>query len=71
MYGKRLREERKRLGLTLEQVAQRLNTTHTNVSRYENKKRKVDVETLAILCRLYNVSADYIIGLTDERKTLK
>ena len=27
-----------------------------------------DIEDLAMLCRFYNISADYIIGLTDEEK---
>lgn len=42
--------------MTPEQVAEILNTTYTTVSRYENKKRKIDPETLVAFCKLYNVS---------------
>ena len=71
MYGKRLRAARKAAGMTLEQVAQQMNTNHTTISRYENEKRKIDPDALAVLCRLYNVSADHILGLTDEPRPLK
>ena len=63
MFGENLRAARKRAKLTLEQVAEILNTTHSTISRYENEKRKIDPETLASFCRLYNVSADYILNL--------
>ncbi len=63
MYGKRLRTARKRANMTLEQVAQILNTTYTTISRYENEKRRVDPATLHAFCSLYQVSADYLLGL--------
>nr|CDL65882.1 unnamed protein product [uncultured bacterium] len=63
MYGKRLEEARKAAKMTLTQVAQIMSTTHTTISRYENEKRKIDPETLTAFCRLYNVSADYILDL--------
>lgn len=63
MYGNRLRISRKKAQLTLQQVANRLNTTHATISRYENEKNKPDPETLAALCKLYKVSANYILGL--------
>ena len=67
MYGQRLRMARKSAGMTLEEVAQKMNTTHTTISRYENEKRKIDPDILMKFCRLYNVSADYILGRTDKR----
>ncbi len=66
MYGKRLRQARKKANLTLEQVAEIVNNTYTTISRYENEKRKVDPETLTALCKLYHVSADYILGLPKD-----
>lgn len=65
MLGDRLRKARKNANLTLEQVADKLFTTHSTLSRYENNKRKVDSELLMELCKLYNVSADYILGLPE------
>lgn len=66
MYGERLRKARKEKKLTLTEVAEMLHTTHATISRYENQKINVDAETLAILCQLYNVSADYILGLPED-----
>ena len=63
MYGERLRKARKQAKMTLIEVAEVLHTTHATISRYENEKINIDAETLAVFCRLYNVSADYILGL--------
>lgn len=66
MYGERLKTARKNANLTLEQVGQMMNTTHATVSRYENEKRRVETETLKQFCIIYNVSADYILGLPEN-----
>lgn len=66
MYGEKLRVARKRKNMTLEQVAQLMNTTHATISRYETEARKVDPDTLVAFCRLYNVSANYILGLPED-----
>ena len=65
MYGEKLKTARKNAKLTLEQVAQIMNTTHATISRYENEKRKIEIETLKQFCIIYNISADYIIGLPE------
>lgn len=66
MYGSRLKNARKNAGYTLEQVAEKLNTTHASISRYENEKRKIDPQTLIEFCKLYKVSSDYILGLPEN-----
>lgn len=66
MYGNRLRDARKNANMTLEQVAQIMNTTHATISRYENERRKMDPETIIAFCKLYNVSANYILGLPKD-----
>ena len=66
MYGKKLQSARKNARLSLEKVAEIMNTTHATISRYENEKRKPDPETLAALCSLYKVSANYILGLDKD-----
>ena len=35
---------------------------------YENGKRELPIEHLITLCRYYDVSSDYILGLTDCKK---
>ena len=66
MYGERLRTLRKRANLTVSQVAEKMNTTHATISRDEGEKRKIDPDTLMEFCRLYHVSADYILGLPKD-----
>lgn len=66
MIGKRLCTARKKMNLTLTEVAERMNVSHTTISRYESGKRKTDPDTLITLCKLYNVSANYILGLPKD-----
>ena len=63
MYGSRLRYLRKKNNYTLNYVAEKLNTTHATISKYENEKLKIDPDTLCSFCKLYNVSADYKVRL--------
>lgn len=67
-YCKRIYELKTDNDLTQQEVAKILKTTKQNYSYYETGKRKLSIEDLEKLCRYYNVSADYIIGLTDEKK---
>ena len=43
----------------------------TGVSEMENGRRTTTLEKLAVICQHYNVSADYLLGLTDERRPLR
>lgn len=45
------------------EIAQLLQTTQTYYSKYELGKHPLPLEHLITLCKYYNVSADYILGL--------
>jgi len=64
---KELREEREPK-LTQEALAKIFNTTQRKISRLETGEAEPKIEDLKMLCSFYDVSADYILGLTDERK---
>lgn len=49
-------------------IAKVLNTTQCQYSLYENGIRSMPIEKLIILAKYYDVSVDYILGLTNERK---
>lgn len=66
MYGENLRKARKAKKLTLINVGMKINTTHATVSRYETGKLEPNLDTLKKLCELYNVSADYILGFSEN-----
>lgn len=45
-------------------IAEILGTTQQVYSRYENGENEMPVRHIITLCKFYNVSADYILGLT-------
>lgn len=65
-YYRRIRELREDNDLTQKQVADRLDQHLTTYRRWENGEREVPAHIVVLLCYLYNVSADYILGITDE-----
>lgn len=44
-------------------VAKALGCTQATVSKYELRQSRYSIDDLIKLCRLYNVSADYVLGL--------
>lgn len=60
---KELREDR---DLKQSDIAEILGTTQQVYSRYENKINEIPVRHIITLCRFYNVSADYVLGLKEE-----
>ncbi len=67
----RLRDLREDNDLTQKAVANVLEITYQQYQLYESEKRELPVYLLIKLCKYYNVSADYILGLTKEMKPLK
>ena len=66
-YTEIIRDLREDNDKTQKEVAEYLGTTQQVYSRYENKENEIPVRHIIALCRLYNVSADYILGLKNER----
>ena len=61
-FANRLKEARKRIGYTQEQVAATLEISRTNITNYELGRTQPDIETLGKLIDLYEISADWVIG---------
>lgn len=58
--------------LTQTEVAKYLGTSQTMYARYERGANEIPVRHLVSLCRLYNVSADYLLGTgPDPRRRQK
>ncbi len=68
-FGLRLKELRKKKGLSQEQVARRINLTKASISGYENNIITPNIETIRVFAILYNTTADYILGL-DKKETI-
>ena len=67
----RIRNLREDRDLKQREVAAFLNCSQQVYSNYELGQRDVPSETLIRLSRLYNVSVDYILGLTDEPRAYR
>lgn len=66
MIGERLSEIRKDHGDTQAALAQKLGVSLPTVRAWEQEKSSPSHETLVELCRMYSISSDYLLGLTDE-----
>ena len=66
MYGERIKELRIERGLTQTQLARELNTTQKSISKYETEFLDLNTNMIIALCKFFEVSADYLLGLTDE-----
>lgn len=65
MYGERLRELRCEKGLTQKQLAEKLNISQKSLSKYERESLDLSTELMVRICRYFQVSADYLLGLDD------
>lgn len=70
-YAQRMRDAREDNNLKQSDVALILKTTQSYYAQYENGHRKLPIEHLITLCRYYNLSADYMLGLIDEPRQIK
>lgn len=69
-YGARLYDLRREKNLTGQQAAERWGiTTSDRLYRYEEGKTKIPVDVLVRIADRENVSTDWLLGLTDERRT--
>lgn len=66
MRGDRLRALREAMNLTQEELALEVESSEPQIWRYENKNSPPRSDVLARLARYFHVSADYLLGLTDN-----
>ncbi|MBO4383788.1 MAG: helix-turn-helix transcriptional regulator [Clostridia bacterium] len=67
-YQSVLRDLRIDHDLTQAEVANALGTSQTMYGRYERGASEIPVRHLIKLAKLYNVSVDYILGLSKKKK---
>lgn len=71
IFNERARNLREDLDLTQEYIAKKLGVSRATVNRYENDYYDLKLSYAIELAKIYNVSLDYLTGLTDEKKFLK
>ena len=67
----RLKEVRKKKGLSLQQVADVVGVGNNTISRYETGKREPKLEMWQKLADIYGVSVPYLQGIDKEIYDLK
>lgn len=66
-YGERLKELRLERRLTIQEVALKIGLAKSSYAGYEGGYRHPPMEKLVALAKLYHVSTDYILGLTEVK----
>ena len=69
-HYQRLKDLREDHDLTQSDVAEILQTTREQVSKYETGKQMMGIDKYMKLARFYNVSLDYLTGLIDTPRRL-
>ena len=65
-FGQRLLELRKRNHETQTDLADLIETKKSHISEMESGKKTTTIEKFAKICEHYKVSADYLLGLSDD-----
>ena len=68
--GSRIRDRRKELGMSQEELAEKLYTSKQMISAYENDKTEIKVSVLRELVETLNTSTSYLVdGIVEVRHT--
>ena len=71
LSGKRLKDFRKENKLTHLKLAKILNLDNSMIGKYEKGQYVIATTYLYQICKKYHISADYLLGKTNEPKYLK
>ena len=64
--GQRIKKLREEIGMSQQDLAERLGVLRPTISQLENGERKVIVEELIKLSKILNTSVQYLMGLVDQ-----
>ncbi len=64
-FGEKIKEFRISLGLTQKELAQKIGQTQSTIFYWEKNINEPSISSLKKLCEVFDVSADYLLGLTD------
>ncbi len=68
--GIRLKEFRKEQKVTLNKLGELLNCSYGTIAGYEHGRYLIATPFLYMICKKYNISADYLLSKTDKPKYL-
>ncbi len=67
-FGEKVKEARKKAGLSQEQFAEKMSVSRSAVAKWESDKGLPDVNNLKVMAKLLDVSVDYLLD-EDEKLT--
>lgn len=67
LFSHRLKELRTEKSMSLNELAEALQTTSQSLSLYERGERTASIELLAKAAKYFNVSTDYLMGISNNR----
>ncbi len=70
-YRTRIKHVREDRDLTQAEIGKLLQKSQQGYNHIEAGRAELKIDDLIILCKFYNLSADYLIGLTDSPTPLK
>ena len=70
-YRERLRNIREDRDLTQAELGRLLNKSQQGYNHIETGRAELRIDDLVKLCKFYNLSADYLIGLISKPKSYK
>ena len=71
LFGQRLYEMRKKNHETQTDLGNVLGLAKSRVSEIESGKNTTTAEKIALVCEHYKISADYLLGLSDDPEPRK
>ena len=70
-FGEKLKVMRELKHLSQEELGRRIGLSGSVISAYEKSRKYPSIETLIKICSELSVSADYLLGLSDDMRLTK
>lgn len=61
LLGNRVRQERLKLNLTQEQLAEKVDLSTSYIGQIERGERNISLDTLVVICKSLGVTIDYLL----------
>ena len=68
-FGEKIKDARKSKNLTQKQLAEKIGAKHNSVSDWENDKNRPDAATIEILCKVLNITPNYLLDTSPGEYT--
>lgn len=66
MFSERLEELRLKNQLSKKEFANKLEINPSQITRYVNESQNINSTTIIKICEIFNVSADWLLGLKNN-----